>query len=180
MKDKKPIIDSPEYRENIGKKLKLHRIMRNFSVSDVAYMLGTSDKTISNTESGKTTNIDYYFEYAKAVQYPMETLLDFKISMIPRNPLPNERLEATKLTAKIKQYIIERNFLSNGKTVAQIRDELVKLKQIDINVVTSSSVAGVMRNLLSDNIVKVADKDGRKNVYVRGNNLHNYQLIKIY
>ena len=167
MKDKKPIIDSPEYRKKTGKKLKLHRIMRNFSVSDVAYMLGTSDKTISNTESGKTTNIDYYVEYAKAVQYPMETLLDFKISMIPRNPLPNERLEATKLTARIRQSIIESNFLSNGRTVAQIRDELAKLNQIDTNDVTSSHVAGVMRNLANDNIVKVAEKDGRKNLYVR-------------
>ena len=167
MKDKKPIIDSPEYRQNIGKKLKLHRIMRNFSVSDVAYMLGTSDKTISNTESGKTTNIDYYVEYAKAVQYPMETLLDFKISMIPLNPLPNERLEATKLTAKIRQYIIEGNFLSDGRTVAQIRAELAKLKQIDTNAVTSSHVAGVMRNLVNDNIVMVGGNDGRKNLYVR-------------
>lgn len=167
MKDKKPIIDSPEYRENIGKKLKLYRIMRNFSVSDVAYMIGTSDKTISNTESGKTTNIDYYFEYAKAVQYPMETLLDFKISMIPRNPLPNERLEATKLTAKIKQYIIEHNFLSNGKTVAQIHDELIKLKLISSTQVSSTGIAGVMRNLANDNLVKVGMKDGRKNLYVR-------------
>ncbi|OWK72886.1 hypothetical protein CBW16_11595 [Flavobacteriaceae bacterium JJC] len=167
MKDKKPIIDSPEYRKNIGKKLKLHRIMRNFSVSDVAYMLGTSDKTISNTESGKTTNIDYYVEYAKAVQYPMETLLDFKISMIPLYPLPNERLEATKLTAKIRQYIIEGNFLSDGRTVAQIRAELAKLKQIDTNAVTSSHVAGVMRNLSNDNLVKVGGNDGRKNLYVK-------------
>lgn len=167
MKDKKPIIDSPEYRENIGKKLKLHRIIKNFSVNDVAYMLGTSDKTISNTESGKTTNIDYYVEYAKAVQYPMETLLDFKISMIPRNPLPNERLEGTKLTAKIRKSIIESNFLSNGRTVAKIHEELIRLNQITSTQVSSTAIAGVMRNLASDNIVKVGGKDGRKNLYVK-------------
>jgi len=167
MKDKKPIIDSPEYRENIGRKLRLHRIMRNFSVSDVAYMLGTSDKTISNTESGKTTNIDYYVEYAKAVQYPMETLVDFKISLTPINPLPSERQEATKLTAKIRQSIIESNFLSDGRTVAQIREELAKLKQINLEEVSSTDIAGVMRNLANDNVVKVGDKDGRKNKYVK-------------
>lgn len=76
-------------------------------------------------------------------------------------------LETTRLTSKIRQYILERNFLSKGKTVAQIRDELAKLKQISKSTVTSSHVAGVMRNLANDNIVKVADKDGRKNKYVR-------------
>lgn len=167
MKNKKPIIDSPTYRESIGKKLKYHRLRESYSISDIAFMLGTSDKTILNTENGKTTNIDYYVEYAKAVQYPLETLPDFNIKMIPINKLSPERLQAKKLTAKIRQSIIESNFLNESKKVGQIHDELIRIKQISANQITSTEIAGVMRNLVSDNIVKVGGKDGRKNLYLR-------------
>ena len=160
-------LDKPEFRSILGEKLREKRLELNYSVSDISYMTTIPQNTIVSIEKGKTTNIDYYVEYAKAVNYPIGKLTDFGIKLIPRIPLSSERKEATKLTAKIRQSIIESNFLSNGRTVAQIREELAKLKQVDANDVKSSHVAGVMRNLANDNIVKVADKDGRKNLYVR-------------
>lgn len=166
MRDKKNILESPEYRKRIGEKLKESRKNKNLTISDVAEMLGTSDKTIRNTESGVTTNIDYYVEFAKAVQYPFATLLDFNIKLTPLFPLSTKRAEAVKLTYKIRQYIIDTNFLSEGKNVSDIKNELIRLKQIT-NSTTSTNIAGVMRNLLQDDLVKVTDKNGRKNIYVK-------------
>lgn len=162
----KSILNSPEYRTRIGEKLKESRKNNSFSISDVAEMLGTSDKTIRNTENGITTNIDYYVEYAKAVKYPLSTLLDFNIKLKPKYPLSSKRAESVKLTSKIRKYIIRTDFLESGKNVSEIRNELLDLKQITKSV-SSTNIAGVMRNLVQDEIVKVSNKDGRKNVYVK-------------
>lgn len=164
---RKKRLESREFRDTLGAKLRAERLKLNYSISDVAYMTTITANTIITIEKGNATNIDYYIEYAKAVKFNLGKLSDFGIKLIPLVALSQKRTETTKLTSKIREHIIEGNFLQNGKTVDQIRDELAKLKQIDINVVTSTSVAGVMRNLLSDNIVKVADKDGRKNLYAR-------------
>lgn len=160
-------LDEPEFRRFLGEKLREIRLELNYSVSDISYMTTIPQNTVSSIEKGKTTNIDYYVEYAKAVNYPMGKLTDFGIKLIPRIPLSSERKEATKLTAKIREFIVQSNFLSNGKTVAQIHDELIKLKQTSITQVSSTGIAGVMRNLASDNIVKIGGKDGRKNLYVK-------------
>lgn len=155
------------YRKKLGETLRKIRIKKGYSIPDIIYMTGLSKSTVTKVESGDAKTIDSYINYSVSVEYPFATFNDFNIKPIPITNLSPQMLEATKLTAKIRQYIIEGNFLSDGRTVAQIRAELAKLKQIDIKAVTSSGVAGVMRNLLSDNIVKVGDKDGRRNLYVR-------------
>lgn len=160
-------LDEPEFRGILGKKLREERLKLYYSASDISYMTTIPQNTVLSIENGKTANIDYYVEYAKAVNYPIGKLTDFGIKLIPRIPLSSERKEASKLTAKIREHIIARDFLSNGRTVADIQDELIKIKQISANQVTSTEIAGVMRNLVSDNMVKIADKDGRKNKYVR-------------
>ncbi|WP_447951123.1 helix-turn-helix domain-containing protein [Chryseobacterium koreense] len=160
-------LDNPEFRTILGKKLREKRLELNYSVSDISYMTTIPQNTVLSVENGKTANIDYYIEYAKAVNYPIGKLTEFGISLIPRIPLSAERKEASKLTAKIREYIIAGEFLSNGKTVAQIHDELIKLKLISPTQVSSTAIAGVMRNLANDNLVKVDGKDGRKNLYVR-------------
>lgn len=160
-------LDEPEFRDILGKKLREERLKLNYSASDISYMTTIPQNTVLSIENGKTANIDYYVEYAKAVNYPIGKLTDFGIKLIPRIPLSSERKEASKLTAKIKENIIAGEFLSSGKTVAQIHDELIKLKVISLTQVSSTGIAGVMRNLTLDNIVKVGDKVGRKNLYVR-------------
>lgn len=164
---RKQRLDSPNYRENIGKSLRQKRIDLDFSVSDIAYMTTITDNTVLSIEKGITTNIDYYVEYAKAVKYPLETLHDFKIELVPTRTLPPERQEKVKLTSKIRKSIIETKFLKSGKTVSEIKDELVRLKLIDEKKITSTEISGVLRNLVQDKIIKVASKEGRKNLYVR-------------
>lgn len=161
-------LDEPEFRNILGRKLREERFKLNYSVSDISYMTTIPQNTVVSIEKGKTTNIDYYVEYAKSINYPIGKLTDFGIKLIPRIPLSSERKEATKLTSKIREFIIQGNFLTNGKTVAKIHDELIRLKQISATQVGSTEIAGVMRNLMSDNIIKVGGKDGRKNVYVKG------------
>lgn len=164
---KKERLDSPEYRQRLGEKLKFKRINLEFSINDIAYMTTITDNTVLNIEKGLTTNIDYYVEYAKAVGYPLETLYDFKIELVPGRTLPPERQEKVKLTSKVRKSIIETKFLKSGKTVSEIKNELVRLKLIDAKKITSTEISGVLRNLIQDELIKVASKDGRRNVYVK-------------
>ena len=158
---------SSEYREQIGKKLKQKRIELNFSINDIAYMTEMTENTVLSIEKGNTTNIDYYVEYAKAVQYPLETLNDFKIKLVPSKVLPEDRKEKANLTGKIRKYIVESNFLKTGKTVAEIKAELIKFDLIDATQVSSTEIAGVMSNFVIDDIVKIESKVGRKNIYIK-------------
>lgn len=155
------------YRKKLGETLRKIRIKKGYSIPDIIYMTGLSKSTVTKVESGDAKTIDSYINYSVSVEYPFASFNDFNIKPIPITKLSPKMLEATKLTAKIKQYIIEGNFLSNGRTVAQIHEELIKLKLISSTQVGSTAIAGVMRNLANDNLVKVAEKDGRKNLYVR-------------
>lgn len=155
------------YRKKLGKILKTLRVEKGYSIQDIMYMTRLSKSTVIKIESGEAKSIDFYINYAVAVDYQLASLNELKIKLIPINLLPEELQKKSKLTQKIRQYIIHVNFLNEGKTVAQIHDELIKIKQISAKQVTSTEIAGVMRNLASDNIVKVGGKDGRKNLYVR-------------
>ncbi|WP_163516799.1 helix-turn-helix domain-containing protein [Gelidibacter japonicus] len=154
------------YREKLGFKLKSYRLGKYLSIEDVIYMTEISKSSIIKIEKGEAKNIDLYVEYAKAVQYPLETLIDFKIPLKPKKELPKDRKEATKLTAKIREHIVNSNFLEVGKTVANIKTELLRINVID-QFVTSTAIAGVMRNLKQDELVKTGEKVGRKEVYLK-------------
>ncbi|MGV8815354.1 MAG: helix-turn-helix domain-containing protein [Gelidibacter sp.] len=154
------------YRENLGSKLKSYRLEKYLSIEDVIYMTEISKSSILKIEKGEAKNIDLYVEYAKAVQYSLETLIDFKIPLKPKKELPKERKEATKLTAKIREHILNANFLKVGKTVADIKTELLRINAID-KVITSTAIAGVMRNLKQDELITTGEKIGRKEVYLK-------------
>ncbi|TDS56526.1 RodZ family helix-turn-helix domain-containing protein [Myroides indicus] len=161
--NKREIITSPEYRTLLGKRLREERLKLKLSVSDIVYMTTISDNTINSIEKGITTNIDYYVEYAKAVKYPLQTLKDFGIALKPfRELIHNEKVS---LTSKIREQVLKTNFLNENKTVAELREYLLKLKLIDKDI-TSTDIAGVMRSLLKEGIV-TATKQGRKNLYLK-------------
>lgn len=162
-KKRKERLVSPQYRTLLGEKLMKKRIDLNLTRNDISVMTTISENTINSIEKGVTTNIDYYVEYAKSVQYPLETLSDFNIKLVPINKLSKEQQMTSNLTAKIRVHIIKNNFLKGGKEVAEIREELLRKKLINESV-DSTAIAGVMRNLLNDEIVK-AKKSGRKNLY---------------
>ncbi len=165
--NKKARLVSPEYRGKIGKKLKQKRIELDLSINDIAFMTDMTDNTVISIEKGITTNIDYYVEYAKAVQYPLETLNDFKIKLVPLKALPDDRKAKANLTGKIRKWIVQSTFLDTGKTVSEIKAELVKLKLIEATKVSSTEIAGVMRNFVIDDTIKVKSKVGRKNLYTK-------------
>lgn len=152
------------YRENIGHKLKEYRLKNFLSIDDIIFMSEISKSSVLKVEKGTAKDIDLYVEYAKAVQYPLATLTDFNIPLKPLNKLPKDRLEAVNLTAKIREHIVKSNFLTKGKTVAEIKDELVRLKLVP-NDIQSVAIAGVMRNLKNDEFIVTGEKKGRKEVY---------------
>ena len=156
---------SPEYRTFLGKKLREERQKQGYSLSDIFDMTSIPENTVLSLEKGITTSIDYYVEYAKAVAYDFDGLKAAGIKLLPLKALPKEKLERVFLTKKVRTYIIKTDFLGDGKTNEQIRDELFRLEQIDKKVTTSIDVAGVMRNLIDDETVKVVGKSGGKNTY---------------
>ena len=163
---RKERLNSPQYRELLGKKLMEKRIQLNYARIDISIMTTIPENTINSIEKGITINIDYYVEYGKAVKYPLQTLLDFEIPMKPKNDLPKERKEAVKLTAKVREHIVNTDFLSEGKVVADIKEELLKLNLIPEDL-KSEDISGVMRNLKDDGIVTTGEKVGRKAVYFK-------------
>lgn len=171
--NRKDRLVSPAYREKLGKSLLNKRIELNYTRKDISILTTITENTINSIEKGITTNIDYYVEYAKAVQYPLETLLDFKIPLKPLNELPKDRIESLKLTSKIREHIVNTNFLNKGKTVAEIKEELVRLKLVPKEI-TSVAIAGVMRNLKNDELVSSEETTGRKAIYILNLNQYKY------
>lgn len=158
-------LKSPQYRIAIGSKLREKRQEKGYSLSDIKDMTTISPKTILEMEKGLTTNIDYYVEYAKAVELDFEGLTANGIIFKPLKELPESKRERIFLTKKIRTYIIKAGFLGIGKTIEEIRDELAKREQIKKDETSSTDVAGVMRNLVEDETVKVVEKSGGKNKY---------------
>lgn len=158
-------IKSPKYREYIGQRLRNKRQELGYSLSDIYDMSGIPPNTTLNTEKGITTNIDYYVEYAKTVKYQLDDLNTAGIEAVPSEELSKEKRERTFLTLKIRKSIIEPDFLGEGKTTEQIIEELIKLKLLTTDQVSSTEVAGVMQNFIKDETVKVVGKTGNKNIY---------------
>lgn len=164
MTDKKES-EQAVYRIKIGTTLKQKRLDNCYAIRDIIDMTGISKSTVLKIEKGEAKNIDNYVEYAKAVQYPLETLEDLNIKLVPLKELSDKRKDATRLTSKIRKYILNTLFLTDGKSIADIRSELLRINQIEENV-KSVNIAGVMRNLGDDNIIK-KEKLGKKNLYFK-------------
>lgn len=162
---RKNILISPDYRTSIGKKLREKRIALNFSIGDVAYMLDIPERTVISMENGTVTNIDYYVEFAKAVAYPLESLSSFNIPLVPLKKLPLERKEKVKLTFAIRECIVNSGFLNERRSVEDIRNELLRLNQIPDDKKVFNNISGVMRNLVDDASVVIAEKTKGKNMY---------------
>ncbi len=166
MNNNSDINDPAYYRENIGSKLKYYRLKKLFSIDDIAYMTGVSRSSVIKVEAGTAKDIDSYINYGKAVEYPLETLNDFNIPLKPINNLPEDRLKSLNLTAKIRQHIVNTNFLSKGKVVSEIKAELLRLNLIPEEL-KSVDIGGVMRNLKDDGIVTTGKKLAKKLVYFK-------------
>ena len=157
-------IKSPEYRQAIGAKLREARQEKGYSLSDIKDMTTIPPKTTLEMEKGITINIDYYVEYAKAVEYDFDNLSGVGIELIPSHQLPKKKQERVFLTKKIREYIILPDFLGDGKTTEQIRKHMISLNLIDESL-KSTEITGVMKNFVIDETVKVLTKIAGKNIY---------------
>lgn len=164
--ERKGRLKSPTYRRVIGAGLRLKRQVEGYSLNDILTMTTIPIKTLSQLESGVTTNIDYYVLYAQAVKYNFPSLIESGIKLKPLKALPPEKIQKKLLTKKIRENIILTNFLGTGQSSDIILNELVRLNLIKPDEVTTTNVSGVMRNFLEDGIVKVAFKKGRKHFYM--------------
>lgn|SRR5690606_5895161 len=160
------INDPAYYRKAIGEKLRFYRIKYFFSLEDIAFMTGISRSSVIKVEKGTAKDFDSYILYAKSVQYSLETLTDFNIPLKPLNRLTDNRLNSIKLTAKIKEYIVNTEFLSDGKLVSEIKNELLRLNLIS-NDVKTVDISGVMRNLKEVGLIRVENQKGRKLTYYK-------------
>lgn len=172
MKDDAPkrnsIVSSPDYRALTGQKLKQYRLECEFSMDDITDMTGIPKRTVTDIEKGKTTNIDYYVEYARAVQYPLETLTDFGIPLTPRFELSAEKRDKIRLTALVRRYILESGFLNEARFADDIFKQLVSLKLIPDDKDYATRIPGILRNLTAAGTVNVIEKKGNKNIYTLG------------
>lgn len=163
---RKKRISSPEFRTFVGKGLKHKRDELEYSLLNVNYITSIPVKTLISIEKGEAINIDYYVEYAKALEFDFGSLRDAGIDLKPQRKLPKEDKERINLTKKIRHHIISKNFLGQGKTVDHIIQELIEQGAITKDDVTSIEVAGVMQNFIKDKTVMVVAKNGNKNIYV--------------
>lgn len=159
-------VKSPEYRTFIGKELKIRRIGYGYTFGDISEMTEIPVNTIISMENGEVVNIDYYVEYAKAVKYQLPTLSRANIKLTPVKKLSKESAERIKLTMLIRKHAISSNFLLTDRTSKQILDELERLKVLPKDAVTTTDISGVMRNLISDEIIEKGKKIGKKDSYI--------------
>lgn len=162
-------LKSPKYRKAIGGKLRELRQEKGYSLSDLKDMTTISAKTILEMEKGLTINIDYYVEYAKAVEYDFDSLTATGIKLKPLKELPKEKQERVFLTKKIREHVIKSGFLKSGKTTEDVRTYLINKNIIDAKLVTPTDIAGVMRNLVLDETIEVVSKSSGKNTYAINN-----------
>lgn len=159
-------VKSPEYRTFIGKKLRKRRISYGYTLSDISEMTTIPINTIIGMEKGDVVNVDYYVEYAKTVKYQLATLRNAGIKLIPKKELSKESSKRIKLTMLIRKYILEKDFLQTNRTSKQILEELERIKVVPKETVTTTDIAGVMRNMISDDIIKKGRKIGNRDSYI--------------
>jgi len=166
-------VSSPEYRVFIGKELRDLRISKGLTLSDIREMTEIPINTIISLEKGNVVNIDYYVEYAKSVEYQLPTLAQANIDSVPKNELSKESSERIRLTILIRNHILKNGFLLKNRTSRQIMEELERIKVIPKNSVSTTEISGVMRNLISDEVVKKGEKINKKDSYIQNKILNN-------
>ncbi|MHC5354959.1 helix-turn-helix domain-containing protein [Myroides sp. LJL115] len=152
------------YKEKIGDVLRITREKKGLSKSNISYMCGFAESTVIAVEKGKASNIDFYVEYAKAVGYPLATLTDLNIPLVPKNPLTEEMLKGMKITGHIRN-LVKKGYFSDPLKSGEVLAILLKENLIDKEI-TSSRVSSLLRNLVEDGTIK-AKKKGNINLYFK-------------
>lgn len=165
---KRKIHKVPYATETLGEKLKIKRDDDGFSLSDIVEMTGFSQSAIVDMENGTVTNINYYLEYAKTLDYELPDLFQIDIGKGSLFPLSLKKQERAFLTKNIKKLYFEEDFFSTQRSVKDIVNKLTQLNVFKVkDEEISSKVSSVIFNLMKEGFLKVAGKSGRNNLYQR-------------
>ena len=161
------IIRSPEYREEFGAKLKAKRLELGYSLSDMYDMSDIPINTCLSIEKGKTTNIDYYVEYAKTLEYELPALFDINVVLGPKNQLSEEKRARVFLARKIRVLMVEEQFFKEETAVKQVKDRLIEKGEVVDSRTLSAEISGVLLSWCKreENILIKQKIDNKNNVY---------------
>lgn len=152
------------YKKRIGEILRVKREEKGYSKSNISYMCGFAESTVIKVENGEASNVDFYVEYAKAVGYPLATLTDLNIPLVPKNPLTEEMLKGMQITGHIRK-LVKKGYFDEPRRSGEVRTALLKENLIDKEM-TSSRVSSLLRNLVDDGTIE-AEKKGKINLYFK-------------
>lgn len=150
------------YKEKLGHALKAKREELGYTLKDIVYMSGVSRSSVIKVEKGFASKFDSYIEYAKSVEYPFQTFIEFNIPMIPMRVLGAERKRKVLITKHVFE-LIKEGFFKKEKTTAEVRSYLLEENKINKEV-TSSTLSSVLGSLVEDETLK-SRKVGNKNYY---------------
>jgi len=133
----------------------------------MVHMTEISENTCRDIEKGRASGIDYYLEYAKALEYPLPELFDIDIVYKPRHYLPDEDLEKASIARKIMHLKNEKSLFKERTYVHQVKTMLVKENLVKDNDSLSSTISGILLNWCSkeEGFLKKKKVEGNNNVY---------------
>ena len=129
--------------QELGKRLKTQRLKMKLEIKDVSEKTGFSAYTIRNVESGNETTISYFTQICKAINIHPKIIFDFPMELKSRNEASPARVEKTRLTNRIRDFI-KANYFSEYRGAADVK---IKLES-DYNVKTTSAAVSVILSRL--------------------------------
>lgn len=163
---KRKIHKIPHATEAIGLKLKNKRIEQGYSLSDIVEMTGFAQSSVIDLENGSASNIHYYLEYAKTLEYNLSDLFQIDIGRGSLYKLSSKKQERAFLTRNTRKLYYDLSFFSKKRSV---KDVIEGLKEIDALKVydddISSKVSSVLFNMVEEGLLIVTEKSGRNNLY---------------
>lgn len=156
----------PGATEAIGHNLKRRRLQLKYSLGDVSDLTGFPISTIDDIEKGVTSDINYYIAYAQAIQYLLSEAFDIDIPYQPRFQLSEKKQARIFLTDNIKELLATNDFFRENRSVNDVALKLIDLQIIQkIDTSISTRISGVLLTLVEEDILIVAGKKGRNNLY---------------
>lgn len=165
MSKRAKIYEADGAKRLIGEKLKLRRLLLEYSLGDISDMTDFSKSTIINLENGIATNLDYYIGYAKAVDFKLSELFDIPVVYNPKYELSEDKKNRIFLSKKIRVLFKENDFFKESVTVDDVIMYFEKQKTLVRTPKLSTDISRILLNWVEDGVLFVAEKRGRNNVY---------------
>lgn len=149
--------------QELGRRLKNQRLRKKLEIKDISERTGFSADTIKNIERGNETTISYFIQICKALNIHPKDIFDFPIKLISRNEASPARIEKTRLTNRIKDYVTG-NYFSEYRGAADVKTKL----ENDYNIKTTSAAVSVILSRMVQTKDLIFKKTNRKKMYIKG------------